>query len=150
MEAKEFYAYQRKRFTVLLVWGGLCAIGGQFLAQLNKHSFVRYFWSMSASWGYVNLVIALFGIRGAARNAKDFPNDTSKAQKEAGKMRRLLLINVPLDALYVIAGCWLFQRKSDKARNRGWGSAIIIQGIWLFVYDSWLAGEVKRIQAKIK
>lgn len=150
MEAKEFYAYQRKRFGILLIWGILNSFGARLLAQLNKRSPVRYFWVMSANWGSVNLLIALFGIRGAVRNAKRFPNDAGKAQKEAGKMRRLLLVNVPLDALYVIAGCWLLQRKSDKARNRGWGSAIIIQGVWLFFYDSWLAREVKQIQTKIK
>ena len=47
--------------------------------------------------------------------------------------RRLLLINAGLDLLYIATGVVLSTRRDNLAR--GFGPAIIIQGIFLLVFD---------------
>lgn len=137
---KNFYDYQKNRFGLLLGWGAFNTLSGTLIGLTSYDKFWRSIGFMNAGWGFINALLAIGGRSGATKNARRYPDDQQVARREAGKMRRLLLINAPLDVLYVVSGWWLTRQK--EADKRGWGASIIVQGAWLFVYDSLLAREV--------
>lgn len=142
MSKRSFYDYQVARFGLLLGWGSGNALVGTALALLRSEPGPRNFWLMNAAWGAINAVIAWAGQNGARTRARKLESDEAKVQAEAAKMQRLLLINVPLDVVYMLSSLWLTRKKED--RWRGMGQSVIVQGAWLFLYDSILAWEVGR------
>ena len=140
---RNFYVYQRQRFSILLGWGAANVVLGLLIALVRKAKFWRNFGTMSLGWGAVNAIIAQFGRSSSLKVWGKNGEDKVIQLREAGKMRRLLLVNVPLDALYVVTGFWLRRHKSET--RRAWGASIVLQGLWLFFYDGLLALEVGRI-----
>lgn len=105
----------------------------------------------AVSWGLINIGIAVIGRRSTEmrRRALDDPLDETVMEQERRSLRRILLINTPLNLLYMWGGYRLAQseraRQDGVARGSGWG--IVIQGAILFVNDlahTILIGRVKR------
>lgn len=140
-----FYGYQHQRFLLLLGWGLLSTIAGSAL-QLNQKSFWKQFGIQALLWGVIDAALAIFGIIGADKKGKRYvlgELGASDEQKEARSFYRILLINTCLDVGYIGLGVWLMQRFQARADRRGMGFGILIQGLWLFLFDGLVSQEVR-------
>ncbi|GEM86782.1 DUF6992 family protein [Meiothermus granaticius] len=79
----------------------------------------RAFWLMSGIWAWVDAGIALLGLLGP--------------EPQLAALRRILWINVGLDGVYVLIGLLLLRRPGP--RYKGFGAAILIQGLFLLGLD---------------
>ena len=91
-------------------------------AVLSTSPRTRGFGRQTAAWGAVDGAIALVGAR---RRAAHGPTDPAR-------LRRVLLLNAGLDVGYLAAGAALLRR----ARRRGDGAAVLVQGAFLLVLDT--------------
>jgi len=142
-----FYGYQHQRFLLLLSWGLLSVIVGSAL-QLNPKSFWKQFGIQALLWGAIDAALALFGLIGADKKEERYALGelgTTDEQKEARTFYRILLINVGLDVGYIALGAWLMGRFKNRADRRGMGLGILIQGLWLFLFDGLVSQEVRSL-----
>ncbi len=140
-----FYGYQHQRFLLLLSWGLLSVITG-FALQLNPKSFWKQFGIQALLWGAIDAALALFGLTSADKKGKRYvlgELDTTDEQKDARTFYRLLLLNTGLDVGYVSVGAWLVQHFKGRTDRRGMGLGILIQGLWLFLFDGLVSQEVR-------
>ncbi len=106
-----------KRLLVWAIpWMGASVLG----LWLSSSDSQKGFWGMSGAWGFVNSAIALIGLLGA--ETQDY-----------AALRTTLWINAGLDVLYVASGLYLLSRTEETWR--GAGTAILIQGGFLLVFD---------------
>ena len=103
----------------LMLWALLCLAGAIIALWRTNQAFWRPFWFMTGVWALVNAAIAYGGWLGAE------PNPTS--------LRQLLWINAGLDILYMAVGLGLWMR--PRLMLKGFGLAIAIQGLFLFLFD---------------
>ena len=140
-----FYSYQQRRFQLLLLWSLLSIITGSAL-QLVTQSFWKQFGLQSLLWGAIDAALALFGFNGANKKEDSYLlgelNET-EIQKDARSFYRILLINFGLDVGYIALGAWLMGRFKTRPDRRGMGLGILIQGLWLFLFDGFLSQEVR-------
>jgi len=97
----------------------------------------HYLYQMDALWNIVNLGAAVSGYISATNNSnKSF--SAADALLEQRKIEKIFLINGGLDLVYMGGGVYLNHRgnadNSDKLR--GYGSSIILQGAFLFLFDA--------------
>jgi len=140
-----FYGYQHQRFLLLLGWGLLSVTTG-FALQLNPKPFWKQFGIQALLWGAIDAALALFGIVSTDKKGERYALGelgTTDEQKEARTFYRILLINTGLDVGYVGLGAWLMQRFKARADRRGMGLGILIQGLWLFLFDGLVSQEVR-------
>ncbi len=140
-----FYGYQQRRFLLLLGWGLLSVITG-FTLQLNPKSFWKQFGIQALLWGAIDAALALFGLTGTNKKEERYALGelgTSDEQKEVQTFYRILLLNTGLDVGYIALGAWLMQRFKARADRRGMGLGILIQGLWLFLFDGLVSQEVR-------
>ncbi len=140
-----FYGYQQQCFLLLLFWGILSIIIGSAL-QLNSQPFWKQFGIQSLLWGAIDAALALFGLNGANKKEERYALcelNTTEQQKDARSFYRILLINTGLDIGYVAIGVWLMQHFSTRPNLRGMGLGILIQGLWLFLFDGFVSQEVR-------
>ena len=107
----------------LLLWGAISTIGGVLL-HFTRQPFWTGVGQQAIGWGAIDALIALFAGRASA---------TALGGKT---LRRILLFNAGLDALYVLGGLFLAHTRGatdDKRRGQGWG--IVVQGLFLFKFD---------------
>jgi hypothetical protein len=102
-----------------MLWALLCLMAAVFGLWRSGHAFWRPFWFMTGVWALVNAAIAYGGWLGAE------PNPAS--------LRQLLWINAGLDILYMAVGLGLWMR--SRPMLKGFGLAIAIQGLFLFLFD---------------
>ncbi len=136
---KERMLLNARGMRVLEGWGAAnIAAGGSgyFLAKSDEW---KYFHAMNFTWGVVNTSIAMIGFRGVRRQAaaKFNPQD---AYKNYVVTRKIYLVNIGLDAVYIAGGAGLMQYgKKDKANpalEKGFGESILMQGVFLLVFDN--------------
>ena len=142
---ENFYGYQQRRMSLLLGWGLLSVIAG-FVVQRNPQSFWKQFGLQALLWGAIDAVLALFGLTGANKKEERYVRgelDTTDEQKEARNFYCILLINTGLDVGYVVGGVWIMQHFKTRSDRRGMGLGIIIQGLWLFLFDGLVSQEVR-------
>lgn len=102
---------------------------------------MRFFFQMNIYWSIVNLIIASLALY--ALLTTDATTQTlaqSIAQHDWNK--KILYLNIGLDVAYILGGMWLQERSrlSPKIEQlKGWGQAIVLQGLFLFVLDVILA-----------
>ncbi|MEO8396916.1 MAG: hypothetical protein ABI700_28230 [Chloroflexota bacterium] len=129
--------YQRILVRRLIQWA-LISLGiGTLLSGGNR--FWRAVGGQFIGWALINLGIAWFGIRTSEDRRVALPDQVAPEvlEREAESLRRLLWINTALDLLYVAGGRWLIKRGS---RGTGWG--IVLQGMFLFLFDLFHAGGI--------
>lgn len=104
------------------------------------------FGQQTVAWGAVDAVIAALGDR--RRRARltaladaDLADGELQRRERAG-LRRLLVVNAGLDVGY-LAGGVAWARRGDPA-SRGHGAAVVVQGLFLLVFDLWQARAVAR------
>ncbi|GAB5490102.1 MAG: hypothetical protein Phog2KO_03170 [Phototrophicaceae bacterium] len=129
------FQYQDKISKRLLRWsigsivvGLLMRFGGKFGKNLGNQ-FI--------SWGLIDAAIAVGG-QIAKRNRIDHMDNPGKPEikrEEAENLSRVLWVNAGLDVLYMIWGFMWAKRDKGDGVARGNGIGIIIQGLFLFVFD---------------
>lgn len=112
-----------ERLTSLL--GGWAAASTAVGAVLALRPDTRGFGRQTAAWGLVDGAIAYVGVRARRR----------RGPTEPGRLRRVLAVNACLDVAYVAAGALLTRR----GRWRGDGWAVVVQGLFLLLLDTWAA-----------
>lgn len=122
---------------VLSSWAGANIIeSGIGYALTNSHE-EKEFYLMNASWGIINLGIALPGLFAKKKTSATMYD----LQKSQTKIEKLFLANTILDVVYISGGFYLKEYsknetdKKKQERFNGFGNSIILQGAGLMVFD---------------
>lgn len=128
---------------------GMKILGGWAIANIAVGSIgfyktkgaARYFNQMNIFWNIINLGIATAGFY-SAKTASEKQFNLNQSLAEQRKTERILLINAGLDLAYVAGGVYLNRRGISKNSDRlhGYGNAVILQGAFLFLFDSAMFG----------
>ncbi|HCI79431.1 MAG TPA: hypothetical protein DHW02_07060 [Ktedonobacter sp.] len=138
-----FFSYQQRRIWILLVWGLVSVISGLIL-QISRSSFWKQFGLQAVAWGAIDAALAAFGLTSANRKEERLALGKLHevdVQKEVRGFFRILFINTFLDIVYVASGVWVMRRFKDRADRRGVGVGILVQGLWLFLFDGLMSQE---------
>ncbi|MFN8413139.1 MAG: hypothetical protein U0Z26_12200 [Anaerolineales bacterium] len=111
----------------LLVWSIGSLLVGLYL-WFATNDFGRGFGIQAVAWAVVDAAIAIFGAKSATRR-----KSTADPKKEALFIRKVLLVNVGLDILYLIGGVGVMSRGGMFWLGTGWG--IVLQATFLFFFD---------------
>jgi len=96
-----------------------------------------YFHQMNVFWNTVNIALAIPGYFKAKNDNRTLTlNETKKIQR---KTENIFLINTGLDVVYITSGFLLRNSTNSnptyKHRLNGFGSSLILQGGFLFLFD---------------
>lgn len=95
-------------------------------------------------WGAIDGVIAAAGWRDRRRGARSgVDRDPAASERRRRRLRRLLLVNVGLDVVYLAIGTALLGFDAGPVRA-GHGVGVIVQGGFLLVFDAWHAARLTR------
>ncbi|MDN5747348.1 MAG: hypothetical protein L0H64_02285 [Pseudonocardia sp.] len=124
------------RSTVM--WGGASVLAGLGLAAARRGPRLTAFGLQNAGWGVVDLGIAAVAERLRVRRMERLadPYAAAAVDREARRLRRVLLVNVALDAGYVVGGAALWRRRRDRPGPAGAGAAIVLQDGFLLAHDA--------------
>jgi hypothetical protein len=118
-------------------WATASIVVGSALAT-RADPWWRAFGQQHLGWGVVDL-----GVVGVARALQarrmrrvDNPYAPTALRRESGSLRKVLLINVGADAVYVVGGAVLWRARSGHPASAGAGAAIVIQGAFLLLSDA--------------
>ncbi len=136
----DLHSAQRGHLWRVAAWGGANVLGGLALVGASSRtgaSAARWnAGAMSAGWGAVNIGIAAVGLATAADTALTDPAAALAAERQ---FHDILLFNLGLNVAYsAVGGTMLaagYRGIDAAARWRGFGSALILQGVGLFVLD---------------
>lgn len=142
MKDKEMiWDFEKSLMRRLLLWAILSMVTGVALI-LFGNPFWQGFGIQALAWGAVDGIIVWFGWRRVKHNLGDDKDDLRDTQ-EASRIRKILWINTALDVLYIASGgVMIFTLGSTSAFWRGTGWGIIIQAVFLFIFDMWHAWHV--------
>ncbi|MFK7950125.1 MAG: hypothetical protein AB8G11_21215 [Saprospiraceae bacterium] len=126
-----------KGLTVLGTWAaGNLAIGSIMMTQTKDEA--KYFHQMNAAWGGINLAIAGFGYFNAL-SADPSSFSLLETINEQHSIQKILMLNIGLDAAYMLGGAYMIERSKTNTENplrlSGFGKSIVMQGAFLFVFD---------------
>jgi hypothetical protein len=112
------------------------AVGVGGWAASHDGTSQRYFYQMTTLWNVANLGVAAYGFIVAQNSQNRLSAPASNSAQS--NMERTFLINTGLDVVYV--GLGFFIDHSGAAHNsaikKGYGSAIILQGAFLLIFDT--------------
>jgi hypothetical protein len=132
-EKERFLADEQGLMTVLAGWSA-ASIGAGIPLWTSNDTLVRYTGIQYVAWGAVDGALATFGLVSAHRARAEVHPDEHWRDARA-TLRRIFLVNVALDVVYVAAGASLLHYgKSDSLR--GSGAGILSQGGFLLTFDS--------------
>lgn len=151
-----YYNYQRYATTtngmdVLGYWGlGNTAIGAAGWAR-SKGGSNYFYYKMTTIYGVTNMAASLIGHFTALNSMKQRLNaaESLKAQR---KIETTFLINGCLDIAYLGIGAYIKNKGDTKgfAEDKGYGSAIITQGLFLLLFDGTMYGMQKHNGKKFR
>ena len=134
---KERTGYTKKSMMVLGGWSAANIIVSAFATKTHNRE-MRYFHQMNVQWNAINLVFAGLGYWGA--NKENISNPTLlSVLKHQSKTEKTYIFNTALDLAYIAGGLYMTERsksRTDPAKLKGYGNAIMLQGGFLFVYDA--------------
>jgi hypothetical protein len=107
------------------------------------------FHEMNLAWSGVNLLV--FGL-GTAKvlMTKSYPSNLGDAYKAHLKDKKLFKVNVFLDLAYMISGVGMMalsekvKDEENQERLYGYGSSVLFQGTYLFVFDGTMHALLKK------
>lgn len=122
--------------AILLGWAALNMGVGALGWARSEDPRWRAFHQMNVGWNLVNAAIAGFGYYDATRSP-ELPLTLAQTIAQGVSIQKILMINIGLDAAYMAAGAWMWERglRKEDARLEGWGQSLILQGGFLFVFD---------------
>lgn len=135
-------ASERRHLIRVLAWGGSNVIGGSALWATGRDDAVRGFGQQSALWGAVNMGIAAVGLLGGDAEPDAGFGEAVRAER---RYHDILLANLGLNVGYMGVGTAMVVAAGEGVDRgdawRGHGTALILQGLGLFVLDavSWVA-----------
>lgn len=126
-----------KGLTILGTWATGNLVVGSIMANRTEGE-IKYFHQMNAGWGAINLAIAGFGYYNAlSTDASSL--SLLESINEQNSIQKILMLNIGLDAAYILGGMYLMERSKTNIENplrlSGFGKSIIMQGTFLFVFD---------------
>jgi hypothetical protein len=146
-EAADFSleAYNSERISitqnalyVLGGWAALNILAGAAGAAVTEGE-ASGFYEMTAGWNLVNLGLSGFGLLGIRDASTELSLwETTQAQN---RIEDTLLFNAGLDIGYMMMGFLIRSTASESPggleadRLRGWGTAVVAQGAFLFAFD---------------
>ncbi len=114
--------------AALLLWS-LASLGSTAIGLYARpNEFWRSFWLMSGIWGLIDGLIAWFGLVGQHQGP--------------AQLLPILRFNTGLDVIYMVVALILMTRAKSLAR--GFGLAVLVQGLFLFFFDGffwWSCGQ---------
>jgi len=131
--------YNRQGMWILGSWALLNLLVGT-IRGLKTRGQIQAFHQMNAYWNLVNLGIAGFGYWQASQVSLMVNFwEVLVAQQQ---IEKVLLFNTALDLAYMAIGFFLIERgrRMEKERSIGFGKAILLQGIFLLLFDGILVG----------
>ncbi|MEM9459703.1 MAG: hypothetical protein AAGF11_36335 [Myxococcota bacterium] len=142
--------YHQKRTTLGLAGMGTLTgwavvnIAGGLAGNLTTTGTIRFFHQGNAAWNTVNLALGIAGLV-SQRRERDEPVDLATGRARARRAQVVFGINAGLDVLYVSTGAilWSLGQALDPSPSRlelgprlhGYGQALVLQGLFLFVFD---------------
>lgn len=127
---------------------GMYILGGFAVANISSGLIMRSqttgvtskFHEMNALWNTVNLGLSVGGLLN--RNNPNQTGDLKSILKKQLQLENIFLVNGLLDIVYMTAGAALLQRAQIPGMNqpqlKGYGNSLILQGLSLLVFDSWM------------
>ncbi len=140
-DSLKYYNQSREQIktTGMKVLGGWAVgnivVGG--ISSYNTTGQTKYFHQMNALWNIINLGVATAGYISSTKNkGKDFTVEQTLSEQR--KSEKIFLINGGLDLLYIGGGLYLNNRgnNNNDDKLKGYGSSIIMQGVFLLLFDS--------------
>lgn len=125
----------RQGMYVLGGWALLNLAAGSALSFTTKGA-AKEFYVFNAAWNVVNLGIAGFSLYASG------PVSSNPAKILSGyyDLQSFFLLNVGLDAAYIMTGFYLKERalRSTKHKDRftGYGNSLLLQGGFLLLFDA--------------
>lgn len=122
---------------VLTSWASANIVAGGIGYALTNSEEEKDFHLMNASWGVINLGIALPGLLAKEKTSATM-YDLQKSQTQAEK---LFLANAILDVVYISGGFYMKEYANNQTdikkqeRFNGFGNSVIMQGAGLMVFD---------------
>jgi hypothetical protein len=115
-----------------IIWGGI----GMTKAQGQSKGFHE----MNFYWNLVNLLIASIGYWQAQQEVLDL--NIWQTIENQQSITKILWLNFGLDLGYIVCGFFLIERglRKTKLRLVGFGKSIVIQGLFLLIFDGILVG----------
>lgn len=113
----------------LMIWSILSLLVGAFGLATVKDSGPRSFFTMSAGWAAVNLVIVGASWMG-------------KPPAVLAPFREFLWLNIGLNIAYISVGVTMAILAGTRDGIKGAGIAVGIQGLALLILDGWLLASV--------
>lgn len=128
----------RNAMYVLGAWGVGNVVAGAIGMSQSKGS-QRAFHQMNLGWGAVNLGLAASGLW-TATHTDPSAFDLYQTTLEHHRLQKILLFNAGLDVAYMAGGAWMMERAKTSEKHaerlRGFGRSILLQGAFLFVFDT--------------
>jgi len=122
-----------------VAWGLASTVAGLGLVAATRAPGRRSFGLQTTGWGAVDLGIAAVSLRLQTRRMRRLPDPYAAHAQEAErrKLQRILLVNAAGDVGYVALG--LKMAGDSRPRVSGAGVAIVVQGAFLLLHDSFHA-----------
>ena len=136
LEAYALYSQRESAaLLILALWGLSNLVAGVFFS-LRTSGQPRYFWQVAALWGIVNVLIGVPQYLDLGGPPTE-PATLAQALRDALGTARLLSGAFVSDLATMLVGGLLTWRKvtRDSERLQGWGKGLIVQGLWLAVFD---------------
>lgn len=107
------------------------------IGNSNTTGQTKYFHQMNAIWNVVNLGTAVAGYI-SSKKSMDKAFTSEQTLKEQHKIEKIFLINGGLDLAYIGTGLYLNNRgnSNNDDKLKGYGSAVILQGAFLLLFDA--------------
>jgi hypothetical protein len=145
MKDQTFFKWQERVLGGLMVWGAANVVIGAGGSRVRDDVPRQFAWQ-ALTWGAIDLVLALLGRRGARTRGQTATPATT--QRAVARFRRVLAINAGLDVAYILGGSVLAATARHDRRRKGVGLGILVQGIFLAVYDALLLQHVDQWNAR--
>ncbi|MBW0114919.1 DUF6992 family protein [Pseudonocardia abyssalis] len=119
-------------------WGAASVAAGLGLAAARRGPWATAFGLQNAGWGAVDLAVVVVAGRLKARRMARVPDPHAPTAlaAESRKLRRVLLLNVALDAGYVAGGAALWRWRRGRPGPAGASAGIVVQGAFLLLHDA--------------
>ena len=131
---------QRALSRTTVAWSAVSIAGGLLLLLRRNDPWWRAFAQQHIGWGAVDLAIVAVVDQLQNRRMRRLPDPyaPNAVDHERRRLSIILAANAVADAGYCVFGGLLW-RRSSRPRAAGAGAAILIQGAFLMVHDSYHA-----------
>lgn len=124
---------------VLGGWAMLNLIIGGYLTYVLYDGEPESFHHMNASWGLINLGVALVMLYNVNHSNTDTYDLVVSIHKHF-QTQKLMMLNLGLDVTYTLAGVLLREHGKTNAKFsyvlKGFGRSLVLQGLFLLVLDA--------------